>query len=151
MSTGQAAAESPDFPEVVLISIRSRFVRLILSGVKTFELRKRIPRAAVGRSVVVYSSGEDKAITACGTVASVTSGTPESIWKLHSDKLGISHEEFTEYFCDSNVGYALELKDVTPSRRTLTLSELRAEHGLEPPQSWRYLSRQAYSDLLEVL
>lgn len=137
--------------DAVLISIRSRFVRSILAGTKTFELRKTVPRSPVGKLLVIYSSGEDRAITAYARVGALTSGTPEAIWERHGLQLGLSYEEFNTYFEDSTVAYALHLEDVTPSRRPLTLHELRSEHALEPPQSWRYLPREAYQGLLAIL
>lgn len=151
MRKRDAAWPATEHPEAVLISIRTRFVRSILDGTKTYELRKRIPQSPVGRPLVVYSSGEDRAITAYGTVAGVTSGTPQAIWDRHKRQLGVSHEEFMAYFDGSAIAYALHLKDVTPSRRHLGLNELRSDHGLEPPQSWRYLSQKAYQKLLATL
>ncbi|WAP53342.1 ASCH domain-containing protein [Arthrobacter sp. ATA002] len=137
--------------DAVLISIRTRFVRSILAGTKTFELRKKIPRSPVGRLLVMYSSGEDRAITAYARVGGVTSGTPEVIWARHGLLLGLTHEEFKTYFDGATTAYALHLEDVTPSRRHLTLHELRSDHALEPPQSWRYLSQKVYQGLLETL
>lgn len=147
----QMVGEGPHAHEVVFISIRTRFVRLILSGAKTYELRKRVPKSAEGRSLLVYSSGEDKAITAYGTISQVISGTPEEIWANYAEHLGVTSEEYLDYFRDSEIGYALKLENISPSRRPLPLSELREQHGLEPPQSWRYLSRDLYSDLLDSL
>ena len=137
--------------DAVLISIRTRFVRSILAGTKTIELRKTIPRSPIGKLLVIYSSGEDRAITAYAWVSGVTSGTPEAIWERHGLQLGLSHAEFTTYFEGATVAYALHLEDVTPSKRHLTLHELRSDHALEPPQSWRYLPREAYQSLLETL
>lgn len=151
MTSLHRVGEEPRQHEVVFMSIRSRFVRLILSGTKTFELRKRIPKSAVGRSLLVYSSGEDKAITAYGTISRVISGSPEDIWSQYAEQLGVTRQEFSDYFGDSTIGHALELENIAPSRRPLPLSELRDQHGLEPPQSWRYLSRDIYADLLDSI
>lgn len=142
------AEPSKQSADAVLISIQTRFVRSILAGTKTFELRKKIPRSPVGRVLVVYSSGEDQAITAYGKVSGVTSGTPSAIWEKHNRQLGVSREEFEAYFKGSTTAHALHLDEVVPIPRRLTLSELRSDHGLEPPQSWRYLSQKLCRQLI---
>ncbi|MFJ6003128.1 ASCH domain-containing protein [Arthrobacter sp. NPDC092385] len=147
----EQSAQPAELADAVLISIRTRFVESILAGTKTFELRKKIPRAPVGRVLVVYSSGEDRAITAYGKVSGVTSGTPAAVWNKHKKHLGVSREEFEAYFEGSSTAYALHLEDIAPIPRRLTLKELRTEHGLEPPQSWRYLSQKLCRQLLEAL
>lgn len=132
----------------VLMSIRTRYVRSIVAGTKTHELRRKIPRGAAGMRIFIYSSGEDRAITAHAEVADIDSGTPESIWSKYSNVLGVSHEEFNEYFAGADVAYALRLDNVTESRCPVTLVQLREDYGLEPPQSWRYLSTDSLSQLL---
>lgn len=122
-----------------------------MDGSKTFELRRRIFPEPVGRSVVFYSSGEDKAITARGVVASVIEGSPASIWKQLASQLGISRAEFTEYFKGSDVAYAIELEHVLALENPVSLIEMRQDHGLEPPQSWRYLKSDSHAGLLERL
>lgn len=135
-------------PSAVLISIRSKFVRAILDGTKTFELRRKVPRHAAGLDVIVYSSGGDKAIMARARVSQVATGTPESIWSQYAVHLGVTRQEFDEYFLGTEVAHALKLEDVTASRRPVPLTELRADHGLEPPQSWRYLQADSYARLM---
>ena len=135
----------------ILISIRSRFVRLILDGTKTFELRRKVPKGAERLEVIVYSSGVDKAIMAKARVTRVVSGTPEAIWNEHSTSLGVTRREFDTYFLGAELAYALKFEDVVATRRPVTLHELRASHGLEPPQSWRYLPAESYKRLASSL
>ncbi len=138
-------------PSAVLISIRSKFVKSILDGTKTFELRRKVPRDAAGLDVIVYSSGQDKAIMARAKVTHVATGTPEAIWSRYSTMLGISRKEFDAYFHGTEVAHALKLGDVAASRRPVSLAELRADHGLEPPQSWRYLQPDSYDRLVATV
>lgn len=134
----------------VFISIRSRFVRSILDGTKTVELRRKAPKHAVGMPVLVYSSGEDKAVTVHAVVSGIASGTPDSIWERFSPQLGVTRDEFNVYFAGTETAYALQLSDVTARRPPVALNELRRDHGLEPPQSWRYLSHESYSRLTQL-
>lgn len=135
-------------PDALLISIRSKFVRSILEGTKTFELRRRVPSQAAGRDVIVYSSGGDKAIMACAKVSEVITGSPESIWLQCAGDLGVTRQEFDNYFKGTETAHALRFVNVVPSPRPVSLTELRADHGLEPPQSWRYLRAGKYARLL---
>jgi predicted transcriptional regulator len=137
--TRAAAAGNRELPGV-LMSIRSRHVRSIVAGTKTHELRRRIPRGAAGMRIFIYSSGEDRAVMAHAEVAAVDSGTPESIWSKYAHVLGVSRAEFDNYFAGVDVAYALHLGNVMRSRQPISLKELRSTYGLEPPQSWRYLT-----------
>jgi predicted transcriptional regulator len=135
--------------KVVLMSIKTKFVKSIIDGSKTYELRRKIPRDVAGMKIFIYSSGVERAITVHADVSKVATGTPEEIWKKHSALLGITYSEFSDYFAGAEVAYALELSNVTRSRRPVTLEQLRNDFGLEPPQSWRYLTSDSYEKLLK--
>ncbi|MDJ0356323.1 hypothetical protein [Paenarthrobacter sp. PH39-S1] len=133
----------------VLISIQSRYVRAILDGSKTIELRRKVPRNALGMPLIVYSSGEDRAVTAQAVIVGIASDTPQRIWEKYADALGITEATFMEYFDGASVAFALHLGSVTASQRPLPLHELRSDHGIEPPQSWRYLQKEPYTRLVD--
>lgn len=135
----------------VLLSIKTRFVRSIMDGSKTHELRRKVPRDATGMRVIIYSSGVDRAITAHAEVAQVVVGTPDAIWKDYASVLGVTHDEYRDYFAGSAVAYALRLEKVTPRQRPVTLEQLRSDYGLEPPQSWRYLPEDSYKKLAQSI
>jgi predicted transcriptional regulator len=133
--------------KAVLMSIKTRFVRSILNGSKTHELRRKVPRDAAGMRVFIYSSGVDRAITVHAEVSEVAAGTPEYIWRKYADVLGVTKEEFHEYFDGTDVAYAIRLDKVTPSQKPVSLEQMRNEHQLEPPQSWRYIPAESYARL----
>ena len=140
---------SEDNPsKAVLMSIKTRFVKSILDGSKTHELRRKVPKDAAGMRVFIYSSGVDRAITVHADVSEVTSGTPEEIWQSHGMVLGVTYREFCDYFAGAEVAYALGLDNVTQSKRPVTLEQLRNDYGLEPPQSWRYVPSGLYTKLV---
>lgn len=148
--TGGVTATSAE-PSGVLISIRSRHVRSIVAGTKTHELRRKIPRVLVGMSIFIYSSGEDRAVTARAEVAEVVSGPPRMIWSKYEDVLGITREEFDRYFLGAEIAHALRLDNVTVSKSPVTLEQLRSQYDIEPPQSWRYLSSDSMNSFLSQL
>ena len=135
-------------PSGVLISIRSRHVRSIVAGTKTYELRRKIPRVLVGMSIFIYSSGEDRAVTACAEVAGVDSGPPETIWSKYEKVLGVTREEFNDYFEGAELAHAVRLENVRSSTSPVTLEQLRTDFGIEPPQSWRYLNLKSLNDFI---
>lgn len=134
----------------VLLSIRTHFVRKILDGSKNYELRRRIFSEPVGRSILVYSSGEDKAVTVRGVVADVIEGTPDTVWRKLGNQLGLNREEYFEYFGGSDIAYALELSQISALTDPVSLIEMRV-CGLEPPQSWRYIRKDDHAEFFERL
>lgn len=127
----------------LLISIRPRFAEAILSGVKSIELRRTRPRVLPGTMVLLYASSPRMAVIARARVSRIVEDEPHRIWHDHEDAVGITAQEFVEYFEGARIAYGLVLTEVT-ALEPLPIAGLRAL-GLEPPQSWRYLA----SDLLD--
>ncbi len=131
----------------VLISIRSKFVEAIFAGKKTIELRRHAPKVAVGTPVVVYSSGRDMAIRGHAVIGEILTADPESLWDLVGNETGLSKAEYDLYFAGAERAFAIPLESISEGARQVSLAALRAEHGLEPPQSWRYLGLDSFERL----
>jgi predicted transcriptional regulator len=115
----------------VLMSIRPEYAEAILSGAKTFELRRRRPSFASGSRVVVYSSSPDQRLLGTFEAGTVHEANPGSLWRLVSKKAGITREAFDGYFEGCDLGYAIEVR----SPKRLDPKPLR----FRPPQSYLYL------------
>jgi len=115
----------------VLMSIRPQYAEAILSGAKTFELRRRRPSFASGSRVVVYSSSPDRQLLGTFEAGVVHEASPESLWQLVSKKAGVTRDVFDAYFEGCERGYAIEVN--APKR--LEPKPLR----FRPPQSYLYL------------
>lgn len=115
----------------VLMSIRPEYAEAILSGAKTFELRRRCPSFGVGSRVVVYSSSPDQRLLGTFEAGTVHQASPGDLWRLVSKKAGITRDAFDAYFAGCGVGYAIEVC----SPRRLEPKPLR----FRPPQSYLYL------------
>lgn len=126
----------------VLMSIRPEYAEAILSGVKTFELRRRRPSFASGSRVVVYSSFPDQRLLGTFKAGAVHEASPEKLWRLVSEKAGITRRAFDEYFEGCEVAYAIEVR----APRRLDPKPLR----FRPPQSYLYLrpGRQGHQTVL---
>ena len=89
----------------VLMSIKTEYTNKILDKIKLYELRKKPLNEKVD-TIIIYSSGKDK------KVVGKFKDTPDNIWKLGEDVLGIDKKSFYEYFKYSEFAYAIKIKDV---------------------------------------
>jgi predicted transcriptional regulator len=115
----------------VLMSIRPEYAEAILSGAKTFELRRRRPSFAAGTRIVVYSSSPDQQLLGTFEAGAVHEAPPEAIWALVSKRAGIARDAFDAYFSGCEQAYAIEVR--SPQR--LDPKPLR----FRPPQSYLFL------------
>jgi predicted transcriptional regulator len=131
--------------EFVLMSIAPRWVREIVAGRKRFEYRKRAPSKSPPFRVVVYCTAPRKEVVGEFQVVDSACDSIEAL--IDHTVAGAAREpaDIRRYFGDSDTGHALEIGAVVEYDRPVGLAELRDEHGLEPPQNFRYLSSEEYS------
>lgn len=134
----------------LLLSIQPRHAAAILAGTKTVELRRRAPRDIDGATIVLYASGAVRAVVGTVQVATIQNGSPDAIWRQFRQDIGITRPEFDVYFTGTDEAYALVLTDPTLAPNPMPLPDLR-RHDLEPPQSWRYLTRTVIRTLRVAL
>jgi len=132
--------------KALLVSIRPRFAQQIFAGTKTVELRRIRPRVQAGDLVVVYASGEQKALVGAFQIAKVYAASPNSIWRRFGTKTGITKAELDIYYSGLETGFAIEVERTWRLPAPVDLAALRRQRGgFHAPQSYRYL------DLGEVL
>lgn len=129
----------------LLLSVKPQYADLILDGHKTVELRRTLPALRAGASVVLYGSSPTRAIVGTAMLEAVESEVPAQLWKNLGHLTGIGLEQFKAYFDNTAVAYGLRLSEPRACQ-PLTLDELR-QHGLEPAQSWRYLTQEQLQEL----
>lgn len=96
----------------VLLSIKPKYVKEILSGAKQYEFRKQIFKNESAKTVFIYSSSPQKKIVACFHVGKIVEGHPDYLWEQFWDVSGISEQEFFEYFSDRDTGYAIRIEEL---------------------------------------
>jgi predicted transcriptional regulator len=132
---------------MLLVSIRPKYVDLILSGQKTVELRRRGPRLNSG-SALIYATSPQMEIVATFQVASIVRAPLGLLWESVRDVAGVTLSEFEAYFAGLECGIAIRIADVTKLCAPITLSEIRAALGkFHPPQGFRYLSAEQVARL----
>lgn len=96
----------------VILSIRPNFCKLIFSGQKMYEYRKRVfTRSDIDR-VYVYASKPICRIVGYFTIDEVIKDTPSNIWaNTHKDG-GITKEYFDAYFKGCHTAHAIKIDEV---------------------------------------
>lgn len=123
----------------LLLAVRPRFAQAILNGDKTVELRRQRPVIAANAPVFLYASSPTKALVGSAWLAAVDVGSPDQVWDMHGPASGIDRSEYDGYFHGAHIAVALTLTAVMSLPDPVSLSELRAEYALEPPQSYRFI------------
>jgi len=124
----------------VLLSVKPRFAHPLLLGTKTAEVRRRFPFLASGTKVFVYSSSPDRAVIGTFTLTDVTRVDTEDVWGGHAHKLLIGRSELAEYLDGTTEAAIVGAAQPQVWEQPLLLSALRSEVGVEPPQSYRYVT-----------
>ncbi|MEP0338998.1 MAG: ASCH domain-containing protein [Alphaproteobacteria bacterium] len=133
-----------------LISIKPRFVDLILSGVKTVELRRRAPQIPENTTIWIYSTVPIAKVLAFATVGAVYEGPKGAIWERFSESMAISRSEFEKYLSGSERASAIQLKKVQKIEDPVALSHIKSQvSNFHPPQFFQKI----FSDdpLLELI
>ena len=120
----------------IVLSIKPCVVEKILTGRKTVEYRKQIPRDDTVRHVVVYSSYPVKRVVAEFSLGGYIFGTPEWLWRQTSRIGGITKGVYDKYFEGKEIAYAYLIENL----RVFEQPKLLAEYGLEKgPQDFCYV------------
>jgi predicted transcriptional regulator len=128
---------------VLLMSIRPEFAAKILSGRKTFELRRVRPRISAGETILVYASYPVQAILGEFVVSNVIEASPSRLWAITRHRSGLTRRQFREYFQGAHTAYGIEVREVTRLERPVALDKIRHTWpGFRPPQSYMYLSEE---------
>ena len=124
----------------ILASVRRPFSGKILSGEKTWELRKNAPRIPRGEHVTLwtYESGKDGARAIIGkcrlvVTASLRPYPPKGILELAIERACVTEEHLRNYLpC-----YAWGVQDPVRLPAAVPLSAIGMTR---PPQSWQYIT-----------
>jgi predicted transcriptional regulator len=140
----------PGFKRDVLVSIRPIYVSKILEGQKTVELRRKFPElGATGATAFIYSSSPVRAIVGCARIECVLKLPVSRIWKEHSAAACISRDKFDAYFSGLAFGFAIVFASVKSLKQEVRAADLLEKFGIVPPQSYRYLTEECASLLID--
>lgn len=121
-----------------LVSIHPRFARLILSGEKKCEYRRRLPTKPIS-GIVIYATSPVSRIIGEAGVESMRFLEKGELWRQTSSFGGISKFEFESYFYGMEMAGALLLSHPVAYDHPFPIEKV----GLvRPPQSFCYLSEE---------
>ncbi|MBF6620423.1 MAG: ASCH domain-containing protein [Patulibacter sp.] len=141
----------PSDRQALFLSVKPRFIEMLVAGTKTVELRRRPPVSVGGGGLVLlYASSPRMALVATARIEAIEVAKPDQIWLKHQGQVGVTHTEFHEYFEGAPAATAISLRDIKPrASGALALNEIRARwHGFMPPQSYRYVEASRLAAVL---
>jgi type I restriction enzyme S subunit len=133
----------------VLLSIKPKYVKKILSGVKQYEFRKQIFKKESAKTVFIYSSSPEKKIVACFRVGKVIEGHPDYLWEQFWDVSGLSEREFFTYFSNRDTGYAIRIDELEPFPEPVDPHNLFER--FIAPQSFCYIDRTPTQNQMTII
>lgn len=121
----------------VLLSIKPEYAFKIISGRKSCEFRRQIPRRAFGH-LFVYASAPCRRILACARVDTVVEEEIDVLWEKYGSLSGMERRTFEGYFTGRKRGAAFILSAVM--ELVPPINPYQVLPYFVPPQSYRYLS-----------
>ena len=124
----------------VILPIKPKFVKEIISGRKKYEFRKTKfkSKRKIDR-VYIYSSSPEKKIVGSFKLGRVIEKTPKTLWDSFKESAGISEEDFFRYFEGYEKGFALEIKNLEIFDEPI--DPYKELNSFVPPQNFCYLTR----------
>jgi predicted transcriptional regulator len=130
----------------IVMSIAPKWVEMIKSGQKKFELRRRAPKEIGRCDLLIYATKPISAVVAVGKIVSVLRGRPNTLWCDIGQFSGCTEEEFFKYFDGVVNGAAMQLSEIR-SIPPISVTTLRTKLRWHPPVSWM----RASADLIKLV
>lgn len=124
----------------ILMSIKTEYANKIFDRIKLYELRKKPLKENVD-TIIVYSSGKVKKVVGEFKIEKIIKDSPDKIWNLGEEDLGIDKKSFYEYFKHSKYAYAIKIKDVIKYDIPKDLRDFGINKA---PQSFCYIKENEY-------
>ena len=121
----------------VILSIRPNFCKLIFSGQKMYEYRKRVFKRTDIDRVYIYASKPICRIVGYFTIDNVIENSPSDVWEMTYRGSGISKDYFDAYFKNCHTAHAIKIGEVvkldTPIDPKTLIKDFHA------PQNFMYM------------
>jgi len=134
----------------IILSIKDRYAKKIISGEKLYEFRGWIWKEKV-KYVYIYASGDIKKIVARFEVDFIDRGTPSKIWEEYCDDSGVTKREFFNYI--NIFGYEevfcirIENLEILKEENYISLDTIMLKKA---PQRFKYLTAKESEILSKV-
>ncbi|MGL4951096.1 MAG: ASCH domain-containing protein [Mycoplasma sp.] len=119
---------------VIILPIKSIYVKEIFNGNKKYEYRTKIPTNKIEK-ILIYETAPMKKIVGEIIISSIWKSTPTKIWNLTNHFAGIKKEHYFEYFKNKEVAYAYQIKEFKKYKQPKELKDFGFKN---PPQNFFY-------------
>lgn len=128
----------PQAGRTIVLSIKPKYVDMILAGTKTVEFR-RAWAAEIVDSIAIYASAPIQKIVAVAQVSDVVAAKPSLLWDYCKKRGGgLTRSELFAYMDGKAKGFAILLHNVNQFDQGVAPSRVITDFS--PPQSFRYLT-----------
>ena len=121
----------------VLLSIRPNHVSNIISGIKTFEFRRRLFTRKDVNIVLIYSTMPVGRLVAEFDIANILEDEPEALWQTTWMGSGITKAYFDAYFEGRQKAFAIAIGDLRVFEQPVAPEDIF--ENFTPPQSYKYV------------
>ena len=140
-----------DPDRMIVLSLKPRFAEAILSGAKTVELRRTVPKIVVPTLALLYATTPVRALLGTCIITDVRSADLAALWHEYGSRSDLRRHEFQQYFNGVDAGTALLLTQPRAFGRRIPLQDLRAKpRGFRPPQSFAYVDTKTGDGLIRM-
>jgi len=130
--------------ENILISVEGSYVKAILEGQKTVELRRRAIRIDTGSLVWIYSKLPRGSVELVCETAKVVAAPPAQLWRMYRSTVAIAYADFREYFRGTNKGHAIVFGRIWALEPAVGLNALRElVKAFQTPQFFKKLTHDS--------
>ncbi len=143
--------ESSEQPQgrAILLSIKPKYVDLILAGTKRVELRRSWPSNDIG-AMVLYSSAPIQKLPGLAFINRIEECNLEALWKIaEANGGGVTYEELKAYVGDKKTVFGVMIDQVKIAEVQVDPKDLFPD--FTPPQSFLYLSPLEYQRVIDAM
>lgn len=119
----------------ILLSIKPEYVRIIFTGEKKYEFRKKRCRENVDK-IVFYASSPLKQVVGEAYIEDILEDTPHEVWNQAKTASGITSNYFFSYYEGKEVAIAYKLMNVKAYSEPKELTDYGIDYA---PQSYVYI------------
>ena len=123
----------------VLFSIKPDYAKLIETGFKTVEFRRKFCSSFIPRTALFYVSSPEQHIRFSADIKGIVESSPSQLWELFKTEAGVNYKTFRNYFNGVSQGKAILLSNIHPLANPVSLGTLKSQLDFDPPQSYKIL------------
>lgn len=129
----------------ILLSIKPKYVEEMIKGNKKYEFRRTIFKERSVDEIWIYASSPIKKIIGILITGEIIRDTPMNLWKNLKKHSGMHEQEFFNYFCGKDVGFAIKIEGVESFK--IVIDPKTIFSNFVPPQSFYYFDDTSIRDM----